>query len=125
MIVYLQEIMLNSVFQWAMRFFLVVDAVAITWLALTPNPPIGSSIDSFNHLAAFISLSGLLAVGFPAIRVWHRFFLIVFYGAVIEGIQYFVGREASFKDLSVDVLGFCCAEFIYTMIKNKSGIKND
>jgi hypothetical protein len=125
MILFLQKIMPHIIFQRFMRFFLLIDTIAITWLALTPNPPIGSSVDIFNHLVAFVSLSGLLAVGFPAISVGHRFFIIIFYGAAIELIQYFVGRDASLKDLCVDMVGFYLAEFIYSMIKNKSGIKND
>ncbi|MBK1630027.1 hypothetical protein CKO31_04590 [Thiohalocapsa halophila] len=92
----------------AARLGLAVAMLAITWLALTPQPdPPGLGWGKLNHVAAFLVLAALAEAGWPgrASLPW-RLGLLLGYGLGIELVQgLLVYRQASALDFAADALG--------------------
>lgn len=103
---------------WLFRVALLVNLVAISWLAFTGAKLVVPDMfsDKINHFAAFFVLSYCLDRGFPE----HRFLLykvlpLMGYGLAIELVQSRLPhREFSLLDLGAD--GF--AIFIYWLLRH-------
>ncbi len=92
------------------RALLVVLLVAITWLALVPNPPkaVSTGWDKSNHLLAFASLAFTCVWAlWPRPRQWWLIVVaLVAYGIGIEIAQSFVPpRSADAFDVLADSIG--------------------
>lgn len=92
------------------RLLLLLLVAAVSYLALTPRPPIDLTTgwDKFDHVTAFSALALAGCLGFPESR---RQWLLVMcallgFGALIEVLQYFVpGRSCEWGDLIADSVG--------------------
>ena len=72
------------------------------WTQELPKPFRWS--DKLNHFAAFVALSWSLLAAYP-LKATQAWFGLVAYGAVIEGIQFYLPwRSAEWADLGVDAL---------------------
>ena len=92
----------------AARLGLAAALLAITWLALTPQPDApGLGWDKLNHVAAFLVLAALAEAGWPGrAALPRRLALLLGYGLGIELVQALLTyREASAVDFAADVLG--------------------
>lgn len=91
----------------------VVVLLAVTALAVTPQPPTDFTTgwDKANHAIAFCALGLTSRLGFPGGR-WRWVALmagLLAVGGLIEVAQHFVpGREADGADLVADALGAGC-----------------
>lgn len=97
------------------RLLLALALVAITWLALIPEPPSDSLdiSDKLQHALAFTVLLGLADHAWPdsGISV-TKVILLLAYGAVIEIMQFYLPyRDSSVLDLLADAAGL----FIYPL----------
>jgi VanZ family protein len=92
----------------AARLGLIAALLAITWLALTPQPDApGLGWDKLNHVAAFLVLAALAEAGWQgrAALPW-RLMLVLGYGLGIELVQALLAyRQASALDFAADALG--------------------
>lgn len=90
------------------RVGLVAALLAITWLALTPQPDApGLGWDKLNHVAAFLVLAALADLGWPgrAMAPW-RVGLLLGYGLGIELVQGMLAyRQGSVLDFAADLVG--------------------
>jgi VanZ family protein len=99
---------LMSVPRWPARLGLGAAVLAITWLALTPQPdPPGLGWDKLNHVAAFLVLAALAQLGWPGRGArWWWLGLLLGYGLVIELVQGLLDyRQGSVLDFAADALG--------------------
>lgn len=92
------------------RALLALLLVAITWLALVPNPPQGISTgwDKTNHLLAFSTLAFVSVwARWPQPRQWPMLVVaLLLYGCGIEVAQSFLPpRSAEAADVLADGLG--------------------
>lgn len=103
---------------WLFRVALLVNLVAISWLAFTGAKLVVPAMlsDKVNHFAAFFVLSYCLDRGFPE----HRFLLykvlpLMGYGLAIELVQSRLPhRDFSLLDLGADGL----AVFAYWLLRH-------
>ena len=88
------------------RIAFLVCLLAVFYLALAPKPVFtGADSDKVNHILAFFTLAALLRLGWPRQRLAIALSALVGLGALIEVLQYFVGRDAAFGDLLADTVG--------------------
>ncbi|HEX6592550.1 MAG TPA: VanZ family protein [Moraxellaceae bacterium] len=89
-----------------LRAAFVICLAAVLYLALDPRPVFaGTDSDKVNHVIAFFTLAVLLRLGWPQYRIVLALLGLVGLGALIEVLQYFIGRDAAFGDLLADALG--------------------
>ena len=62
-------------------------------------------MDKIKHIVAFFTISFFFYKSFYNIRDIHKFFILVTFAGIIELVQSFVGREASFLDFIASCLG--------------------
>lgn len=93
-----------------LRLLLAALVAALTWLALTPRPPLllDTGWDKANHALAFAVLAANAALAWRRMPrralVWAA--VLLAYGALIELAQSFVpGRDAEPLDLLADAAG--------------------
>jgi VanZ family protein len=101
------------------RAALVVALLAIAWLAFLPDPESvpGLGWDKLNHVAAFVVLAALAALGWPDRHTlpW-RLGLLMGYGLGIELAQaWLFDREGSAWDLAADALGLALWSLVARM----------
>ena len=99
------------------RGLLLLLIAAVSYLALTPQPPAGVDLgwDKLNHVAAFTALAFSACRGFPDSRGTRLVVLcaLLAFGGLIEVLQYFVpGRSSEWGDLLADVIGIASGAFI-------------
>jgi len=99
------------------RGFLLLLIVAVSYLALTPQPPAGVDLgwDKLNHLAAFMALALAAWLGFPASRSTRLVVLcaLLAFGGLIEVLQSFVpGRSSEWGDLLADAVGIASGAIV-------------
>ena len=87
---------------------------SITCMALIPSyetlPNIISYSDTLNHFGAFFTLTIVYRLAYPAHPFKKQFLAIVFFGLMIEFVQYFLPtRSASLKDIAVDSVAILSA----------------
>ena len=96
------------------RSLLLIALTAITWLALTPDPPplpLSYHVwDKFSHWVAFITLSFLADYSFPLMQKnWVKWVALAAYGMCLEVVQQLSGyRYFEITDLLADVIGIAC-----------------
>lgn len=92
-----------------LRTLLVLALVSTSYLAFTSTdiPVISKFNDKIEHIAAFLVLSLLVDLSWPAIAfVPIKLPGLLAYGALIEVVQYFLPRRsASLLDLTADAVG--------------------
>lgn len=90
----------------------------ITWMALTPRPPVAahSPSDAIQHFVAFSYLTVVMWCAYERRMTLAQMIAALFlYGAGIEVIQYFVpNRYFSLSDLAADTLGITIGAAIVT-----------
>lgn len=96
--------------RWGARLLLVIALIVITDLALQPASSVTTrwlGTDKIEHMAAFVSLTILIAMSFPAMPRWLGGAILLGYGLGIELAQanMDLGRHASMADLVADALG--------------------
>jgi len=97
-----------------LRFLFLTVALAVAVLAFIPGyaplPDAFSYSDILNHFAAFFVLYVLHVWAYPSTTPLQRIGLLIAYGALIEGVQYFLPtRDASLNDLAVDAAALLSA----------------
>jgi len=103
---------------WRTIFWVAMGA--ITFLALMPwsqeLPKPFRIWDKLNHFAAFVTLSWLLLLAYrPA--TWITIGSLTLYGAIIEGIQYFLPwRSADWTDLATDALAAATGVLLWRLL---------
>jgi VanZ family protein len=90
--------------------FLAASAYALARALLPDDDSIGLiPWDKAKHFIVFYGLSGLASLALPQSRL-HRIGLVILaFGAAIEVLQAFVGRDASWLDLLADACGISAA----------------
>lgn len=105
----------------AWRVLLTLLVLAVSVLALTPQPPpaIDLGWDKLNHLMAFASLAFAASLGRPLPLRSRLLWLggLLAYGALVEILQQFVpGRSAEWGDLFADALGISLGAALAGMV---------
>ena len=98
------------------RLTLLLLAIGVTWLALSPMPPASMTLgwDKLNHAGAFAALGLSGHLGFPGRRtaLWVIAAGLAF-GGLIEVLQLFVpGRSSEWTDLLADLVGLACGALV-------------
>lgn len=92
------------------RLIFIMTLVAVSFALLAQSPPKPASFsfqhaDKVAHFGVFFVLAMTLHLAFRP-RVWVGMLLLVFYGVLIEMIQYYVpGRGAEILDVVADTVG--------------------
>ncbi len=92
------------------RLIFILTLVVVSFALLAQSPPKPASFsfqhaDKVAHFAVFLVLAGTLHLAFRP-RVWVGMMLLLFYGVVIEVIQYYIpGRGAEVLDVVADMVG--------------------
>lgn len=96
----------SSLIEPAAMVLTLILALGIAYGTLSPAPEIPSlpGNDKANHFQAFLLLTLPTAILAPRRMVW-TVPMIVAFGAAIELIQPFVGRDREFGDFAIDCLG--------------------
>lgn len=90
------------------RLGFFVALVAIEYLATTTIEIsfVESMWDKSNHFIAFFVLYIMLSLGYPNLKIWQSFLLLLAFAIQIEVVQHFIeGRYASFLDIVADCIG--------------------
>lgn len=106
---------------WVAGFWIAF--VAVTWLALTPEPPkaISGISDVLLHAIAFAVLTFLLAEAHFPRRLFWPMLLMALYGPLIEVLQgTFFGRAAEMKDFWVDLIGIVLGAGLFRALEQKA-----
>ncbi|WP_203290872.1 VanZ family protein [Maricaulis parjimensis] len=108
--------------RWGARLLLVVALVVITDLALQPASEVTTrwlGTDKIEHMAAFVALTILIAVGFPRLPRWLGGLALLAYGIGIELAQAEMGqgRHASLADIIADALGILLALILISLTR--------
>lgn len=92
-----------ALWAWVATFLLAALLGALT---LSPSvPSVGPATnDKVQHFIGFALLAAPLGVAYPR-RILAVIFAAVFFGAMIELVQPFVGRDREGADLIADALG--------------------
>jgi len=102
---------------WLAGFWIAF--IAVTWLALTPEPPkaISGISDVVLHAFAFAVLTFLLAQAhFPQRLLWPML-LMALYGPLIEVLQgAFFERAAELKDFWMDLVGIAIGAGLFRLL---------
>jgi len=91
---------------WVVTFLL---AVLLGVMTLSPSvPSVGPATnDKLQHFVGFALLAAPLGIAYPR-RIWAVILAAVLFGALIELVQPYVGREREGADLVADALGAIC-----------------
>jgi len=101
------------------RALLALLALAVCWLAFTPNPPpqIDTGWDKLNHVLAFASMAFCASRGFhhaPRRHLGVPLGLLAF-GVFIELVQSQIpGRSAEARDVLADAVGIAAGLLLAT-----------
>jgi VanZ family protein len=105
-------------------WLLAIGAVIAGSLSPDLRPPSGGVIDKFQHVGAYLVLSGLAMAAFvdPRRRILALVFLFLLGGAIELAQGYFGGREASVFDQLANTLGILlgAAAFTWTLRLRRS-----
>jgi len=112
------------------RWFFWSALGVITFLALMPwsreLPQPFQLSDKLNHFAAFIVLSWLMHCAYPRLRYLMIVVVLVGYGALIEGVQYFLPwRSADWRDLAIDALATTLGSISIWIIERRFRLERD
>jgi len=89
------------------RIALGLALAVVTWLCLTPDISDPGLVpwDKARHFLAFYMLTGLAVVGLPRVGLQWIVLAMLAYGALIEILQGFAGRDRSLADFLADAAG--------------------
>lgn len=80
----------------------------IAWGELTPDPPDAAQHiwDKAEHFTAYFGLAAMatLVIGIRRLLLWALLGVVAL-GGLLEGLQYYVGRDAEWGDLLANTLG--------------------
>lgn len=87
------------------------------WKAITPGDDTPGLIpwDKATHFIVFYVLAVLACLALPKSRLWRLGLALVAFGGLIEIVQHFTGRDASWGDLLADFCGVAAA-YGYTLV---------
>lgn len=81
--------------------------------------------DKTQHAVTFALLMGFAALAYPRARIWAVAFALSGFGALIEVLQPFFGRDAAIRDWVADNIGIAIALLIAWAIRKAwSGMGN-
>lgn len=96
-----------------------ITLVTVLWLALTPAPPTTVDLgwDKANHATAFLVLTLLCDIAWPA-RWWRNAIGLVAVGGLIEIVQLYVpNRSAEWADLGADTVGIVVGSLLILALR--------
>ncbi len=114
----------------SMARWTIVPAIAIVvWGELAPNPTTSPLIwDKLLHFIAYFGLSGLALLALnPGRRAIYAAVMLIAMGGVLEIVQGFVGRDASWGDAlanALGVVGGCALGWIIVVFLENLGRKS-
>jgi VanZ family protein len=106
----------KSPFLWLLRAVLLIAMLGVLYLALSPQQPVSLGGDKTNHVVAFVVMGTLAQLGFPRAGLLRVLLPLIVFGALIEGLQYVVGRFAGIDDLIADLIGLALSVIIAKLI---------
>lgn len=113
----LQQLLVPARARWL--FWLAIAGVSI--LAFMPGDevPVTTGWDKSNHALAFFVLALLATCSWPTASGWQRCLGLVGYGALIEFVQYFVGRDAAVLDVFADSVGIAMWQIVMLVTRGQ------
>ena len=93
------------------KVLLVGTFVGVTVLSVLPTPQVdGLESDKLNHLIAYTVHTLLLVLSLPGDRrlprgLWVALPSLLIYGAVIEVVQHYIGRQFDLMDMVANAVG--------------------
>jgi len=85
--------------------------LGVTILSVLPTPQVdGLESDKLNHLIAYAVLTLLLVLSLPGDRrlprgFWVALLSLLLYGALIEVVQHYIGRQFDLMDMVANAAG--------------------
>ena len=85
--------------------------LGVTILSVLPTPRVdGLESDKLNHLIAYTVLTLLLVLSFSGDRrlprgLWIALLSLLLYGALIEVVQHYIGRQFDLMDMVANAVG--------------------
>jgi hypothetical protein len=88
----------------------LIFTLVMAWLPTPPAMPLGEE-DKLWHVIAFVTLSVLASLAFPAARLWRIGERLSFLGALIEIVQSIpaLHRDCDIKDWVADTIAVAAA----------------
>lgn len=91
--------------------------VAVLLLAWLPVHDIGARSDVVNHAFAFFCLFALARSGWLERPQWQLLAALLLLGGLIEVVQYFVGRDADWRDICSDAMGLALSVLLLGLLR--------
>lgn len=102
---------------WRLVFILTITVVFILAVLPAQEVHIGFSYDKLNHIAAFFVLGVLTRFAWPGKGAALALLLLLGFGILIEVVQYYEGRDASFLDVMADIIGLALAVVVTATLR--------
>ena len=102
------------------RFFQLVFWLAIAatlFLALREVTVRVPASDKTQHAVVFFGLTGLAGLAYPRARFWATAIALSGFGALIEILQPYFGRDRDYRDWIADTIGIILAFVIVWMTR--------
>ena len=87
-------------------WFAVIATLYFALKKVTVHVPFS---DKTQHAVTFFGLTALAALGYPRARFWAAAFALSGFGALIEFIQPYFGRDKDYRDWIADTIGILLA----------------
>jgi VanZ family protein len=111
-------------FRFLFRLSAILTAIAILVLSLQPATGVATMphADKLQHLLAYGGLAGLMALGWPSVRLWTLIWIAAGFGLSVEAAQGLsgLGRTASALDALANFSGACLAASLIYLWRRRS-----
>lgn len=87
-------------------------------MAVIPTPIELPASDKSQHLVAFATLTTLALLSYRHVRPLMIFTYLAAFGALIEVVQGFIGRDADLVDWAADLLAILVATAVVRVVQN-------
>ena len=111
---------------WSFRALLTTALVVITWLALSPSPPVDAGVsDKLQHAVAFLTLALLADRSWPDADYWlPKALPLLAYGGLIELAQAgTAARTAEWLDLAANAAGLALYPLVGLTLQAIPGLR--